>query len=63
MTTNATAKAETIKTFRFASRELAFRFADHSGGMAVMLGDDGRYWVATMADCARLEAQGYQWAD
>lgn len=28
----------------------------------VMLGDSGKFWVATPADCARLERAGYDFA-
>lgn len=27
---------------------------------AVILGDDSRFWVVTMAEFARLEAQGFE---
>ncbi len=48
----------------FKSRDLAFSFAYRcTKRMGVMLGDNGRFWVATMADCARLEADGYEWAN
>jgi hypothetical protein len=50
-------------TFRFTRRELAFSFAERSTkGLWVMLGDDGRYWVATPARCAQLERLGYEFA-
>jgi hypothetical protein len=31
-------------------------------GYAVMLGDDNRFWVVTLADAQRLERVGYEWA-
>jgi hypothetical protein len=31
--------------------------------MWVMLGDDGKFWVTTPANCARLERMGYEWAN
>ena len=31
-------------------------------GYAVMLGDDNRFWVVTLADAQRLERAGYEWA-
>lgn len=30
--------------------------------MAVMMGDDERFWVVTMADAQRLDRAGYEWA-
>jgi hypothetical protein len=68
MTDNAPKTRTTIQeiladTFRFARRELAFSFAERSTkGLWVMLGDDGRYWVATPARCAQLERLGYEYA-
>ena len=51
------------RAFRFTRRDLAFANADRSGkGRAVLLGDDGRYWVVTLADAARLERWGYEFA-
>jgi hypothetical protein len=50
---------------RFRSRDLAVSYAYGPGvkkPLAVMLGDDARYWVATLADCSRLESMGYEWA-
>lgn len=47
---------------KFRSRELAFSCATRRG-WCVMLGDDGRYWVVCLADAARLEAAGYEWAN
>lgn len=29
---------------------------------AVMLGDNGQYWVVCLADAVKLEAAGYEWA-
>ena len=68
-TTNVTKTPRTLdqilkETFRFTRRELALSFA-HGAEKAlwVMLGDDGRFWVTTPANCARLEKMGYEWAD
>jgi hypothetical protein len=48
---------------RFLDRGNAFSYADGaSKHLRVMLGDDGRYWVATPADSARLERLGYEYA-
>lgn len=30
--------------------------------IAVMMGDDNKFWVVTMADAQRLEKAGYEWA-
>jgi len=52
------------RVYRFRDRDLAFGFARHAAKTHwVMLGDDGRYWVATPADCGRLERVGYEYAD
>ena len=51
------------QTYRFARRDAACRYAGHAVmTLWVMLGDDGRYWVTTPANCARLERWGYEWA-
>lgn len=48
---------------RFTRRERAFSFARKAAKtLWVMLGDDGRYWVATPARCAQLERLGYEYA-
>ena len=39
----------------------AFRIADSTKAGAVMLGD-GAYWVVCLADAARLEDAGFEWA-
>jgi hypothetical protein len=50
-------------TYRFTRRELAFSFARGAAKtLWVMLGDDGRYWVATSARCAQLERLDYEFA-
>jgi hypothetical protein len=51
------------RTYRFRERRHAFGFASHAAkSQRVMLGDDGRYWVVTPADAARLERMGYEYA-
>lgn len=68
-TTPANKPAKTLdqilkETFRFTRRDLAFSFAHRAEKtLWVMLGDDGRFWVTTPANCARLERMGYEWAD
>ncbi len=47
---------------RYQDRGLAFAAAHRQKAGAVMLGDDGRYWVVCLADAARLEAAGLEWA-
>ena len=52
------------RVHRFTQRHHAEGFARHAEKTQwVMLGDDGRYWVATPADCPRLEGAGYEYAD
>lgn len=51
-----------MNIYRFTSLALAQSFADRKQGRAVMLGDDERFWVVSMADAQRLERQGYEWA-
>lgn len=47
---------------KFVSLASAQRFVDHAiKAMAVMMGDDGKFWVVTMADAQRLEKVGYEW--
>jgi len=47
--------------YRFRQSELAFSFADRATkSMLVVLGDDERYWVVTMADAERLIRAGYE---
>lgn len=41
--------------------EIAFRIAARTKAGVVMLGENA-YWVVCMADAARLEAAGYEWA-
>jgi hypothetical protein len=49
---------------RFRDRRLAFDWAAHAVRSQVVLhGDDGRYWVVSPADAARLERLGYEYAD
>jgi hypothetical protein len=66
MTTTTTKTLEQIRreASRFTRRDLAFAFARHATkAMGVMLGDDGRFWVTTPANCQRLERMGYEWAN
>lgn len=57
-----TINGRTVRYGRFLSSDNARRFADRTTNMAVMLGDAGEYWVATLADCERLAKAGYEWA-
>ena len=46
---------------KFNSEKLAKSFSNRTIKMSmIILGDDGKYWVVTMAQGARLERQGYQ---
>jgi hypothetical protein len=52
-----------MSIYRFTTLGLAQAFADRcKKSHAVMLGDDERFWVVSMADAQRLERQGYEWA-
>lgn len=57
-----TINGRTVYYSRFASLDLARSYADGCKGMGVMFGDHPCYWVATLADCQRLEKAGYEWA-
>ena len=63
-TTDAEIQEVLGRVYRFRDRDRAFGFARHAARTQwVMLGDDDRYWVATPADCARLERAGYEFAE
>ena len=48
---------------KFTSLANANNFVNNAiKAMAVMIGDDNRFWVVTMADAQRLEKAGYEWA-
>lgn len=48
---------------RWSTLGLAQAFADRCiKAHAVMLGDDGYFWVVSLGDAERLARQGYQWA-
>ena len=51
-----------MKVWKYINRETAFSAASRGFGLAVMLGDDNRFWVVTMADASRLEKMGFDWA-
>lgn len=49
---------------RFVSFALARSFAARGPKrLWIMLGDDGRFWVTTPANCARLQRWGYEFAE
>jgi len=50
-----------IRAARFRDRNLAFRYSDHHSVKAtlVILGDDDRFWVVSMAVGERLIRAGY----
>ena len=61
MTTLTRADFEKMTIYRFVTSERAFGFADHAvKNMMVILGDDDRYWVVTMANGERLLRAGYE---
>jgi len=43
------------------SEEIAFSIANSTKAGTVMLGE-GAYWVVCLADAARLDRAGYEWA-
>ena len=52
----------TMRIERYASLANAEYAVSLRRGYTIMLGNDGRYWVVTLADAARLERAGYDWA-
>lgn len=53
--------ARAMKVYRFRSEAAARSFRDRAADtMLIMLGDDGRYWVAMPATAARLERAGHE---
>jgi len=61
MTTMIKADLDNMQIYRFRRYELAESFADHAvKSMMVLLGDDERYWVVTMANAERLLRAGYE---
>ena len=54
---------QVITPLKFSSLATAKSFADKAvKTMAVMLGDDSKFWVVSMAESQRLERAGYEWA-
>lgn len=48
---------------KFTNHQTAERFSSRTTKpSAIMLGDDGRYWVVTLAEMDRLLAAGYELA-
>ena len=46
---------------KFTNETTARSFSQRTDKMSVIiLGDDGRYWVVTMAEFAKLETQGFE---
>lgn len=53
--------AEMGKVYRFSKLSAAQSFqARAAKATMIILGDDGRYWVALLADAQRLLDQGYE---
>ena len=46
--------------FRFSTLASATSFVANGRGMAVVMGDDARFWVVTVADAQRLVRAGYE---
>ena len=64
--TDAAARAQAALNLKYRpvvvrSEVHAFSIADRTKASTVMLGE-GAYWVVCLADAARLEAAGYEWA-
>ena len=60
-TTMTHADFEKTQIYRFRRYDSAERFADHAvKAMMVLLGDDERFWVVTMANVERLHRAGYE---
>ena len=50
-----------MKTYKFSNRNLAQSFAYRTDNLVIFHGDDGKFWVVTPAQAAKLERQGYEW--
>lgn len=51
----------TMKTYKFNSLALAQSFADRcEKAMGILMGDDSKYWVVTLADFERGIRAGYE---
>lgn len=48
--------------FRFSTNEIAASFARRGKGNMIVMGDDGYFWVVTMAEAQRLVSAGYELA-
>jgi hypothetical protein len=52
---------EKMTIYRFRIQSLATSFADRTvKPMMVLLGDDEKFWVVTLADAERLVGSGYE---
>lgn len=50
------------RAYRFNHMGTAISFSSRTAfGSAVLHGDDGKYWVCTMADAEWLSKRGYEW--
>jgi hypothetical protein len=50
----------TTTALKYRSRQNAERVAFDGKGLAVVMGDDSRYWVVSLADAQRLSRQGFE---
>ncbi len=49
------------KVFKFSSLSLAMSFKERCEKLyAIVLGDDGKFWVTTLREAQELEALGYE---
>jgi len=49
------------RAWKYTNRAAAFRVANQNHRLAVVLGDDDRFWVVTVAEAQKLERAGYTW--
>ena len=51
------------KIWKFNNRNNALNFANRAEkAHAIILGDDGKFWVTTLAAAEQLHRNGYTWA-
>lgn len=61
--TNEEFKRAMNRTSKFNSRENAMSFRDRAiKASDIILGDDGKFWVAPIGICASLFRAGYEYA-
>ena len=64
MTENTTPREQKNTIYKFNSRAAAFSFANRAHKLhMVILGDDGKFWVAAPRITEKLHKLGYEYAD